>query len=112
MPYVKDPGQLPRHSLEAGIVLMPIGLGCLLLGLEVAGVVLVAGGFAIGLAPILLGAIGRGGDRPSRPGHPALPTFTVWFIVIAAGAVAVEPLAAMALGWLALLWVYLRVWVI
>jgi hypothetical protein len=101
-----------RRLVLAGLILIPIGGLLLSTDLDVAGLVIFAAGWVLALLPILLVPIewlrGRQADAPFR--RMPWPTF-ILATALAGITIGVEsPEAGVAVGYIALVWFYVR-WV-
>jgi hypothetical protein len=104
----------PRYwgetALVAGLLLIPLGAVAYLLELTTAGAVLLVAGFGLGLSLLLSPLI----DRLTKSDHdlniaPALlPTFIGATLAAAAARASEDWTVACGIGYVALVWIYLR----
>lgn len=108
MAQVKD----SRGNLAvAGLVLIPAGIVLVVGGVVAAGAVLLGAGWLLTIVALVLAANAARQGPPlfaSRPLGP--PTFILATAVAAIGVGSQEPLAGVAVGYLAVLWSCVRFW--
>jgi hypothetical protein len=97
------------NLLGAGLVLIPVGIVLLVLELTVAGAVCLGAGWLLVLAA-LVSALRSPSESLTRRGPTPVPTFVVATALAGAAVAAEEPLAGVAIGYVAVLWFCIRFW--
>ena len=94
----------------AGLVLIPLGAAASLIGLNPAGVLVVAAGFGLGLSFLVSPLVDHFArtDRAVSIAPAILPTFIGATLAAAAARASEDWVAAASIGYLALVWIYFR----
>jgi hypothetical protein len=103
----KEPGGTQARVL-AGLILIPLGGLLYEAGLEVAAIVILAAGWLLALGSIVALAILILAGRTVSSEFHLVPLPTFIFFTASAGIAAEAPAAGAALGYVGLLWFYLR----
>lgn len=93
----------------AGLILIPAGIVLLAEDVDAAGTVCLASGWLLVGAAILAAArSAHGGESPLQPRRRSGPTFIAATALAGAAVASQEPLAGVAVGYVAVLWFCVR----